>query len=130
MPAAFERLAAGAAAEAGFEGFVPEACLVNRDVPGARLSLHQDRDERDFDAPILSVSLCLPATFLFGGTARADKPARPPLAHGDDAVPRGLARLRHPGALPPHDAEHPLPHHHPLPFTFRPPALPRQPATH
>src|SRR3546814_15951080 len=64
--AAFKRLAAAAAAEAGFDGFVPDACLVNRYVPGARLSLHQDRDERDFDAPIVSVSLGLPATFLFG----------------------------------------------------------------
>src|SRR3546814_18383400 len=76
MPAAFARLATVAAAEAGFDGFAPDACLVNRYVPGARLSLHQDRDERDFDAPIVSVSLGLPATFLFGGTARADKAAR------------------------------------------------------
>src|SRR3546814_20250855 len=68
MPAAFARLATVAAAEAGFDGFAPDACLVNRYVPGARLSLHQDRDGRDFDAPIVSVSLCLPATFLFGGT--------------------------------------------------------------
>src|SRR3546814_1585571 len=83
MPAAFARLATVAAAEAGFDGFAPDACLVNRYVPGARLSLHQDRDERDFDAPIVSVSLGLPATFLFGGTARADKAARVPLAHGD-----------------------------------------------
>src|SRR3546814_3526463 len=83
MPAAFERLAAAAAAEAGFDGFVPDACLVNRYVPGARLSLHQARDERDFDAPIVSVSLGLPATFLFGGTGRAAKAERRSLAHGD-----------------------------------------------
>src|SRR3546814_11614934 len=105
MPAAFERLAAGAAAEAGFEGFVPEACLVNRDVPGARLSLHQDRDERDYHAPIVSVSLGLPATFLFGGTARADKAARVPRAHGDVVVWGGLDRLRRHVVLPIKDGD-------------------------
>src|SRR3546814_13531141 len=104
MPAAFERLAAAAAAEAGFDGFVPDASLVNRYVPGARLSLHQDRDERDFDEPIVSVSPGLPATFLFGGTARADKPARVPLAHGDVVVCGGLHRLRHHAGLPRHAA--------------------------
>src|SRR3546814_354924 len=100
MPAAFERLAAAAAAEAGFDGFVPDACLVNRYVPGARLSLHQDRDERDFDAPIVSVSLGLPAPFLFAGTARAVKAARVPLAHGDVVGWGGVDRLRDYRVLP------------------------------
>src|SRR3546814_14634061 len=100
MPAAFARLATVAAAEAGFDGFAPDACLVNRYVPGARLSLHQDRDERDLDAPIVSVSLGLPATFLFGGPARADKSARRPPAHGSAVVWGGGDRAAHTGARP------------------------------
>ena len=75
MPEVVSSLAA-AAAEAGFPGFAPDACLINRYVPGARMSLHQDKDERDFDAPIVSVSLGLPAIFLFGGLKRSDKPQR------------------------------------------------------
>ena len=86
MPALFLALARRAAARAGFEGFNPDACLVNRYAPGSKLSLHQDRDERDFTAPIVSVSLGLPATFLFGGLRRADKALRVPLQHGDVVV--------------------------------------------
>ena len=82
MPEVFAELAAQAAARAGFEGFAPDACLINRYEPGARLSLHQDKNERDFSAPIVSVSLGLPAVFLFGGLRRADTPRRVPLAHG------------------------------------------------
>ena len=76
MPASFRALAAQAAAEAGFDGFAPDACLINRYQPGARMSLHQDKDEDDFGAPIVSVSLGLPAIFLFGGLQRSDKPRR------------------------------------------------------
>lgn len=119
MPAAFGELATAAAAEAGFDGFMPDACLVNRYVPGARLSLHQDRDERDFDAPIVSVSLGLPATFLFGGPARADRPARVPLVHGDVVVWGGVDRLRHHGVLPLKDGEHPLLGAQRINLTFR-----------
>ncbi|MCM5570351.1 DNA oxidative demethylase AlkB [Burkholderiaceae bacterium FT117] len=108
MPRDFERLAAEAASRAGFPGFVPDACLVNRYEPGARLALHQDRNERDFDAPIVSVSLGLPAVFLFGGQSRADKAMRVPLVHGDVAVWGGPARLRYHGVMPLKDGEHPL----------------------
>ena len=80
MPLAFRELAGRAAAEAGFDGFSPDACLINRYQPGARMSLHQDKDERDFGAPIVSVSLGLPAIFLFGGLKRCDKPQRYRLA--------------------------------------------------
>ena len=80
MPPIFRELAGQAAAQAGFAGFRPEACLVNRYEPGARLSLHQDRDEKNYDAPIVSVSLGLPATFLWGGLKRTDKTARYRLA--------------------------------------------------
>ncbi|MHB1058988.1 MAG: DNA oxidative demethylase AlkB [Rhodanobacter sp.] len=100
MPAAFLRLAAAAANRAGFAGFVPDACLVNRYEPGTRLSLHQDRDEHDFGQPIVSVSLGIPAVFLFGGLQRADRTQRVPLAHGDVVVWGGPARLRHHGVLP------------------------------
>lgn len=108
MPEVFADLAGQAAARAGFDGFAPDACLVNRYEPGARLSLHQDRNERDFDAPIVSVSLGLPAVFLFGGSRRADTPRRVPLWHGDVVVWGGPARLRFHGVLPLEEGEHPL----------------------
>jgi DNA oxidative demethylase len=97
MPAAFLNLAASAAEAAGFAGFVPDACLVNRYEPGTRLSLHQDRDERDFTAPIVSVSIGLPAVFLFGGLKRKDRPRRLHLSNGDIAVWGGPARLAYHG---------------------------------
>jgi alkylated DNA repair protein (DNA oxidative demethylase) len=100
LPEMFLRLARDAAAEAGFTDYVPDACLVNRYAPGTRLSLHQDRDEDDRVAPIVSVSLGLPATFLFGGHARGDRTVRVPLAHGDVAVWGGVDRLRFHGVLP------------------------------
>jgi alkylated DNA repair protein (DNA oxidative demethylase) len=108
MPASFARLATSAADRAGFSGFVPDACLVNRYQPGARLTLHQDKDERDFAAPIVSVSLGLPAVFLFGGTTRKSRPERYRLEHGDVVVWGGPDRLRYHGVLPLADAEHPL----------------------
>ncbi|HEX4508510.1 MAG TPA: DNA oxidative demethylase AlkB [Burkholderiaceae bacterium] len=93
MPDVFTHLAARAASEAGFEGFAPNACLVNRYEPGTRLTLHQDRDERDFHAPIVSVSLGVPATFLWGGATRGGRPRRVRLEHGDVVVWGGPARL-------------------------------------
>jgi len=100
MPASFRRLAREAAVRAGFDGFVPDACLVNRYAPGAKLSLHQDRDERDFGAPIVSVSLGLPAQFLFGGLKRSEPVVRVPLQHGDVVVWGGPSRLRYHGVAP------------------------------
>ncbi|TMI00386.1 MAG: DNA oxidative demethylase AlkB, partial [Betaproteobacteria bacterium] len=97
MPAAFLRLARDAAAHAGFDAFVPDACLVNQYLPGARLTLHQDKNERDFSAPIVSVSLGVPAVFLFGGLKRSDRPRRVPLEHGDVVVWGGPDRLRYHG---------------------------------
>ena len=107
MPPLLAQLAARAAARAGFAGFVPDACLINRYVPGARMALHQDRDEQDFSQPIVSVSLGLPAVFLFGGLARSDKSARVPLVHGDVLVWGGPARLRFHGIAPLKDGAHP-----------------------
>ena len=108
MPPCFADLAARAAAAAGFPGFAPDACLINRYEPGARLTLHQDRNERDFAAPIVSVSLGLPATFLFGGAKRSDRPRRLRLGHGDVVVWGGPARLVFHGVDVLADGEHPL----------------------
>ncbi|MDB0525312.1 DNA oxidative demethylase AlkB [Ralstonia solanacearum] len=108
LPECFLRLAREAAAEAGFPGFVPDACLINRYVPGARLSLHQDKDEQDYGAPIVSISLGIPAVFLWGGHRRTDKTQRVPLFHGDVVVWGGPDRLRYHGVLPLKAAEHPL----------------------
>lgn len=106
MPPAFAALAQAAAADAGFPGFAPDACLINRYLPGTRLSLHQDRDEQDFTAPIVSVSLGMPAIFLFGGLRRGDRAARVPLFHGDVVVWGGADRLRYHGVAPLRDAPH------------------------
>ncbi|MGA7999031.1 MAG: DNA oxidative demethylase AlkB [Bradyrhizobium sp.] len=119
MPAAFCRLAGQAAAQAGFSEFSPDACLINRYQPGARMSLHQDRDEDDFGAPIVSVSLGLPAIFLFGGLRRSDKPRRFRLQHGDVVVWGGPARLAFHGVAPLADGEHALIGRHRINLTFR-----------
>jgi alkylated DNA repair protein (DNA oxidative demethylase) len=108
MPAEFAQLADRAATAAGFGGFTPDACLLNRYEPGTRLSLHQDRNERDFAMPIVSVSLGLPATFLWGGLARAERPRRMPLDGGDVVVWGGPARLVFHGIDTLADGEHPL----------------------
>ncbi|MFK3683481.1 DNA oxidative demethylase AlkB [Pseudomonas sp. NPDC088890] len=100
LPQVLLALAARAASEAGFDDFVPDACLVNHYLPGTRLSLHQDRDEHDFGQPIVSVSLGLPAVFLFGGLQRADRTQRIALNHGDVLVWGGEDRLRFHGVLP------------------------------
>jgi DNA oxidative demethylase len=107
LPEVFAALAACASEAAGYAGFAPDACLVNRYEPGARMALHQDRNERDLTAPIVSVSLGLPATFRFGGLARSDPAQRVPLAHGDVVVWGGPARLCYHGVLPLRDGVHP-----------------------
>jgi alkylated DNA repair protein (DNA oxidative demethylase) len=119
MPGSFRDLARRAAARAGFDAFAPDACLINRYVAGTKLSLHQDRDERDLDAPIVSVSLGLPAVFLFGGLRRTDKAQRIPLFHGDVVVWGGAARLRFHGVLPLADGRHPLLGAERINLTFR-----------
>jgi alkylated DNA repair protein (DNA oxidative demethylase) len=119
MPAAFRTLATRAAAAAGFEGFAPDACLVNRYGPGTRLTLHQDKNERDFGAPIVSVSLGIPATFLFGGAKRSDRQKRVALEHGDVVVWGGPARLRYHGVAPLADNAHPLTGRQRFNLTFR-----------
>ena len=107
MPALFFDLAARAAARAGYDGFAADACLINRYEPGARLSLHQDKNERDFGQPIVSVSLGLPATFLFGGERRSDRPRRLPLSHGDVVVWGGESRFVYHGIATLAEGDHP-----------------------
>ena len=119
MPAVFRDLALRAAEQGGFTGFAPDACLVNRYTPGTRLSLHQDKDELDYAAPIVSVSLGLPATFLFGGMARSDKPRRFRLVHGDVVVWGGPNRLAYHGVAALADGEHPLLGRQRINLTFR-----------
>jgi alkylated DNA repair protein (DNA oxidative demethylase) len=119
MPPLFRKLAEQAAAEAGFAGFGPDACLINRYEPGTRLTLHQDRDERNLGAPIVSVSLGLPATFLFGGMKRSDKTQRYRLEHGDVAVWGGPSRLAFHGVAPLADGEHGLLGRKRINLTFR-----------
>jgi DNA oxidative demethylase len=119
MPLVFCDLARRSAEEGGFVGFTPDACLVNRYEPGTRLSLHQDKDELDFSAPIVSVSLGLPAIFLFGGTARSDKPRRFRLVHGDVVVWGGPSRLAYHGVAPLSDGEHALLGRQRINLTFR-----------
>ncbi|MFL9922747.1 DNA oxidative demethylase AlkB [Herbaspirillum lusitanum] len=108
MPEVFRALAVRAAAAAGFAGFMPDACLINRYEAGARMALHQDKDEQDMRQPIVSVSLGLPATFLFGGMQRAGRPLRMRLESGDVVVWGGPARLRFHGVDTLADGEHPL----------------------
>lgn len=119
LPDAFRTLAQRAASAAGFAPSEPDACLINCYEPGARLSLHQDKDELDFSAPIVSVSLGLPATFLFGGLARNDRPRRHRLAHGDVVVWGGPSRLAYHGVAPLADGHHPLLGRQRLNLTFR-----------
>ena len=108
LPASFVQSARRAAIEAGYRDFTPDACLISRYAPGARLTLHQDRDEEDFDQPIVSISLGLPAVFLFGGLTRSVKAVRVPVDHGDAVVWGGAARLTYHGVAALVDGLHPL----------------------
>ncbi len=119
MPAVMQTLARDAAAAAGFDGFAPDACLINRYAPGARLSLHQDKDERDYGAPIVSVSLGIPAVFLFGGLRRDERPQRLRLTHGDVVVWGGPARLRYHGVAAIQANHHPATGAYRINLTFR-----------
>jgi alkylated DNA repair protein (DNA oxidative demethylase) len=119
MPAVFAALAARAAAAAGYPDFAPDACLINRYVPPAQMTLHQDRDERDFTQPIVSVSLGLPAVFLFGGPLRTDRTRKLPLEHGDVVVWGGPSRRWFHGIRPLRDGEHQALGRQRLNLTFR-----------
>jgi alkylated DNA repair protein (DNA oxidative demethylase) len=119
MPDVMRSLAHDAAQDAGFVGFAPDACLINCYEPGARLSLHQDKDEQDYAHPVVSVSLGLPATFQFGGLKRSDRPMKVPLRHGDVVVWGGPSRLVYHGVLALKDGEHPLTGRRRLNLTFR-----------
>jgi alkylated DNA repair protein (DNA oxidative demethylase) len=119
MPGIFQQIARHAAATAGFHNFTPNGCLINRYAPGARLSLHQDKNERDYTQPIVSVSLGLPATFLLGTLKRSDTPRRIRVEHGDVAVWGGPARLVYHGVAPLRDGLHPETGPYRINLTFR-----------
>lgn len=119
MPAVFRDLATTAAAQAGFAGFMPDACLINRYEPGTKLSLHQDKDEQDYAAPVVSVSLGLPARFLFGGLKRSDPCTKIPLSHGDVIAWGGPIRLAFHGVMPLADGVHPALGRRRINLTFR-----------
>jgi alkylated DNA repair protein (DNA oxidative demethylase) len=119
MPDCFTALAQQAAQQAGYAHFAPEACLINAYAPGAKLSLHQDRDEKDTTAPIVSVSLGLPAVFQFGGLRRTERTQRLRLAHGDVVVWGGPSRLAFHGVLPLADGQHALLGRRRINLTFR-----------
>jgi DNA oxidative demethylase len=119
MPFSFLELAANAARAAGFDRFEPDCCLINRYAPGAKLTQHQDRDEGDLEAPIVSISLGLPARFLFGGLRRNDRVQRLPLQHGDVVVWGGPARLAYHGVAPVAEGVHPLTGRSRINITFR-----------
>ncbi|ROM34060.1 alpha-ketoglutarate-dependent dioxygenase AlkB [Pseudomonas poae] len=119
MPELLRELAALAALEAGFHDFAPDACLINRYVPGAKMSLHQDKNERHYSAPVVSVSLGLPAIFLFGGHERSDKAQKVSLFHGDVVVWGGVDRLRFHGVMPIKEGVHPVMGPQRINLTFR-----------
>ena len=119
LPPVFSDLARAAAQAAGFADFIPDACLINSYLPGNRLTLHQDRNERDFSQPIVSVSLGLPATFLLGGHDRAERTQKVGLQHGDVLVWGGEDRLRFHGILPLKDGAHPVLGARRINFTLR-----------
>lgn len=119
MPGGFAALACAAAVEAGHSDFRPDACLINRYAPGARMSLHQDKDERDLAQPIVSISLGLPAVFQFGGARRGDPVTRHALRHGDVVVWGGTSRLNYHGVPALKPGEHPLTGPFRLNLTFR-----------
>lgn len=119
MPVCLLDLAQRAAAASGYLHFEPDACLINQYVPGAKLSLHQDKDEQDLSAPIVSLSLGLPAVFLFGTPSRKDRPQRYRLVHGDVVVWGGPSRLAFHGVTTLADGEHVLLGRRRLNLTFR-----------
>ena len=119
MPECFLELASRAAERACYPGFVPDACLINRYSPGTRLTLHQDRDERDYAHPIVSVSLGLPAIFQFGGPKRRDPLRNFPVRHGDVVVWGGPSRLAYHGVAELKAGEHALLGEQRINLTFR-----------
>lgn len=119
LPDTLRQLAIEAAADAGFVDFAPDACLINRYVPGAKMSLHQDKNERRYSEPVVSISLGLSAVFLFGGHARSDKTRKVSLFHGDVVVWGGVDRLRFHGVMPIKEGMHPIMGPQRINLTFR-----------
>lgn len=119
LPLSLSQLATSAASRAGFNDFHPDVCLINRYAPGTKLSLHQDKDERDFSQPIVSASFGLPVGFQLGGDRRSDHTQRVPLVHGDVLVWGGPARLYYHGVLTLKPGDHPAVGPYRVNLTFR-----------
>lgn len=119
MPASFHTLAVQAAHAAGFEGFNPGVCIINRYTVGTHLHMHQDRDETRDAQPVVSVSLGLPAKFRFGGQGKGQPARLVPLEHGDVAVWGGRSRMAYHGIAPLEPGTHPLTGDVRLNLTFR-----------
>lgn len=107
MPAVFLNTVAAAVAGTPWPDFVPDACLINFYGDGARMGLHQDRDERDFSQPIITVSLGADGDFLVGGRTRTERAQVLPVRNGDVLIMGGESRMRfhgirkiHPGTSP------------------------------
>lgn len=108
MPQELYALATRGAAEVGFDRFTPDSCLINCYRPGSKMGLHQDKDERDRSAPIVSLSFGLPVTFMFGGLKRSDAVKRFTLEHGDLLVWGGCSRMAYHGVAPLKTGDHPM----------------------
>lgn len=108
LPDSIRNLAQSAASDCGFDGFEPDACLINEYQLGAKMGLHQDRDERDMRWPIVSISLGMTAQFQFGGATRRAPVHRFDLVHGDVLVWGGRTRLNFHGVAPLDGSPHPL----------------------
>ena len=119
MPEIFLAVAQMASAKARFKDFIPDGCLINGYAPGAKLSLHQDKDERDLDAPVVAISLGLPAIFLFGGPKRKDPTKKVFVQHGDVVIWGRESRLYFHGIAPLKDGNHPLLGKTRISLTFR-----------
>ena len=119
IPAHWLALATALAEKAGFNGFHPDSALINRYAVGARMGLHQDRDEATLAWPIVSLSLGLPARFMFGGKQRQAPVKDFTLLHGDVVVWGGADRLRFHGIRPLKAGHHSLTGPYRYNITFR-----------
>ena len=123
MPPALLEAATRIARQAGYPGFLPDACLINRYLAGAQMGLHQDRDEKDFSQPIVSLSIGLSARFIIGGLdSAAGRNAHTQsvvLKHGDAIVFGAAARLMFHGVLSLKPGHHPLVGNSRINLTFR-----------
>ncbi len=119
MPNAFKTLGQSAAQAARFEGFCPNACLINHYQAGQKLSAHQDKNEPDLSQPVVSVSLGMSATFLIHGNSRNNRAQKIQLHDGDVMVWGRSARLMYHGVETKQSQPHPTLGFHRFNVTLR-----------